>query len=63
MVRGAASATLSRSGCGPIARSGAVLDRPDAGVACTLAADLLVCRTIFYMAVAEMFVIISQGSP
>jgi hypothetical protein len=43
--------------------SGAVLDRPDAGVASTLAAELLVCRTIFYKEVAEVYVIISQGSP
>jgi hypothetical protein len=43
--------------------TGAVLDRPDAGVACAPATELLVCRTVFYKEVAEVFVTISQGSP
>jgi hypothetical protein len=45
------------------AMTGAVLDWPDAGVASTPATELLVCRTIFYKEVAEVFATISQSSP
>ncbi|WP_322778023.1 hypothetical protein [Frankia sp. Cas4] len=43
--------------------AGTVFDRPDTGVAPTLAMEFFVRRTSFYKEVAEVLAAISQGSP
>jgi hypothetical protein len=45
------------------AMTGAVVERSDPGVTSTSAAELLVCRTIFYQEMTEVCGTISQGSP